>query len=260
MSPEAQTGPASRIVNDLRAAIAEGRLAPGEKLPPVRDLQEQYGVSRNTAAKAVAQLRSEGLITTRYGSGAYVREAHPVRRLGPDRYARSRWANVTVEAHTDDRPDSETVQQHGSQTQEVNLVEADERIAAALGVEPGTQVYERSRVMTRDGHPTHTMASYYRVEDVEGTAIVDDRPGIAGRGGGFQILTEQGLPPEEMTEDLFARMPNTDEMVLLELPPGEPVVELHRVTRTADGRVIEYARGVHAASRFLWSYTFKIPD
>lgn len=260
MSPESQTGPASRIADDLRAAITEGRIEPGKKLPPVRELAEQYDVSRNTAAKAIGILRSEGLIITRYGSGAYVREAHPVRKLGPDRYARSRWANVTVDAHTDERHDGNAVQQQGHQTQEVNLVEADKRTAEALGVEPGTLVYERSRVMTRDGTPTHTMASYYRREDVEGTAIVDDRPGIAGRGGGFAILTERGLPPEEMTEDLFARMPNVDEMVLLELSPGEPVVELHRVTRAPDGQVIEYARGVHAASRFVWSYTFKIPD
>ncbi|WP_068925078.1 GntR family transcriptional regulator [Planobispora rosea] len=260
MSPEAQTGPASRIADALREAITAGHLKPGEKLPTVRALADQYDVSRNTAVKAVAQLRSEGLIVTKYGSGAYVREAHPIRTLGPHRYARSRWADVTVEAHTDERHAGQAVIQQGHQKQEVNLVPADDRTAAALGIEPGTLVYERAREMSRDGQTTHTMTSYYRVDDVEGTPIVDPRPGIAGRGGGFQILTEKGLAPDEITEDLFARMPTVDEMALLELPPGEPVVELHRVTRTADGRVIEYARGVHAASRFVWSYTFKIPD
>jgi GntR family transcriptional regulator len=260
MSPEALTGPAARIAADLRADITEERIAPGAKLPTVRALADKYGVSRNTAVKAITQLRGEGLITTRYGSGAYVRDNHPVRRLGPDRYARSRWQVTTVEAHADQVHDGQTVQQQGGQTQEVNRVEADDRTAAALGVEPGTIVYERARVMTRDGIPTHTMTSYYRVEDVEGTAIVDPRPGIAGRGGGFAILTERGLAPDEITEDLFARMPTADEAELLDLPPGEPVVELHRVTRTADGRPIEYAVGVHSASRFAWSYTFKIPD
>jgi GntR family transcriptional regulator len=29
---------------------------------------------------------------------------------------------------------------------------------------------------------------------------------------------------------------------------------------TRDGRIVEFARGVHAASRFSWSYTFKIPE
>jgi GntR family transcriptional regulator len=260
MSPEPQTGPAARIADDLRAAITDGRIQPGKPLPPVRDLADQYDVSRNTAAKAIAQLRNEGLITTRYGSGAYVRETHPRRTVGQNRYARSRWAVTTVEAHTDEHHDGQPVQQQGSQTQTIRLIAADERTAAALDIEPGTQVYERDRTMTRDGQPTHTMTSYYRVEDVEGTAIVDPRPGIAGAGGGFAILTERGLAPVEITEDLHARMPTVDEAAKLQLSAGEPVVELHRVTRAAGGRVIEYAEGVHAASRFVWSYTFPIPD
>ncbi len=114
--------------------------------------------------------------------------------------------------------------------------------------------------MSRDGVSTHTMTSYYRREDVEGTPLVDPRPGIAGQRGGFAILSDRGLEPHEITEDLRARMPTVDEATLLELPDGEPVVEIHRVTRTAEGRVVEYAVGVHAASRFLWSYTFAIPD
>lgn len=260
MSPEPQTGPASRIANDLREAIAKGRLQPGAKLPPVRDLAEQYGVSRNTAAKAIAQLSNEGIIRTRYGSGAYVRESHPVRRVGPDRYARSKWANAIVEVYNDERHEGEPAEQQGGQIQEVALVKADERIAAKLGVSVGTEVYERDRTMTRDGQPTHAVTSYYRREDVEGTPITDPRPGMAGAGGSFAILAGRGLALDEMTEDLFARMPTMEEMVKLDLPAGEPVVELHRVARTADGRVIEYARGVHPASRFVWSYTFKIPD
>jgi GntR family transcriptional regulator len=229
-------------------------------LPPLRDLAERYGVTRNTANKALGLLQAEGLVVTRHGSGAYVRELHPIRRLGPDRYARHRWQVTTVMAHASDRLDNKTTQQQGHQTQEVSLVPADDHTAAVLGLDVGTPVYERARVMTRDDAPTHTVTSYYRPADVEGTPLIDQSPGIAGRGGGFQVLTDQGLTPHEITEDLSARMPTTEEAFLLELPVGEPVVEVHRVTRTADGQAIEYARGVHAASRFVWSYTYDIPD
>ncbi|MFI0425104.1 GntR family transcriptional regulator [Spongiactinospora sp. 9N601] len=252
--------PSRQIADSLRSDITSGRLPPGGRLPTVRDLADRFGVSRNTAAKAISVLKSEGLITARSGSGAYVRESHPIRRLGPDRYARHRWQATTVTAHATDRPDSETTQQQGGQQQEVSLVEADDLIAAVLGIDVGTLVYERARVMTRDGIPTHTMTSYYRREDVEGTPIVDPRPGIAGGGGGFAVLSERGLAPHEITEDLLARMPTAEEVLLLELPVGEPVVEVRRITRTADGKPIEYARGVHAGSRFVWSYTYPIPD
>ncbi|MEV4364589.1 GntR family transcriptional regulator [Nonomuraea sp. NPDC049625] len=255
-----QIPPSRRIADDLRSEIKSGQLPPGFKLPAVRVLAERYGVTQNPVLKALATLKAEGLVNAVHGSGVYVRQAHPVRQLGPDRYARHRWQVTTVEAHTDGRGDSPAIVQQGGQSQDVALVQADEATAAALGISVGDPVYERARVMTRDGAPTHTMTSYYRQADVDGTPLVDARPGIAGSSGGFQVLTDQGLPPQEITENLAARMPTADEALLLELPAGEPVVELHRITRTADGRPIEYARGIHAASRFSWSYSFDIPD
>ncbi len=55
-------------------------------------------------------------------------------------------------------------------------------------------------------------------------------------------------------------MPTPDEIAVLQLPAGEPVMVLQRRTFTRDGRLVEFARGVHAASRFAWTYTFKIPE
>jgi GntR family transcriptional regulator len=55
-------------------------------------------------------------------------------------------------------------------------------------------------------------------------------------------------------------MPTPDEADQLQLPAGEPVMVLERRTYTNDDRIIEFARGVHAASRFAWTYTFAIPD
>jgi GntR family transcriptional regulator len=63
-----------------------------------------------------------------------------------------------------------------------------------------------------------------------------------------------------MSETICARMPSPDEAALLELPSGEPVMILTRRTYTADDELIEFARGVHAASRFAWTYDFKLPD
>jgi GntR family transcriptional regulator len=57
-----------------------------------------------------------------------------------------------------------------------------------------------------------------------------------------------------------ARMPTPDELDELELPAGEPVMVLHRTTYTANDVPIEFTRGIHAASRFSWSYSFKLPD
>src|SRR6185436_467184 len=56
----------------LRAAILDGRLKPGLKLPPTRALAASLGVSRNTAVAAYDLLLSEGYLAGRQGAGTYV--------------------------------------------------------------------------------------------------------------------------------------------------------------------------------------------
>jgi GntR family transcriptional regulator/MocR family aminotransferase len=61
-----------QIYEQLKAAIVDGRLAAGARLPPTRRSEAFFGVSRNTAAEVYERLANEGYITTRRGSGAYV--------------------------------------------------------------------------------------------------------------------------------------------------------------------------------------------
>ncbi len=67
--------PPYRLVADkLRERILAGRFEDG-KVPSERALIRHYGVSRSTAAKALATLESEGLVVRRRGAGAFVRPA-----------------------------------------------------------------------------------------------------------------------------------------------------------------------------------------
>jgi UTRA domain len=111
---------------------------------------------------------------------------------------------------------------------------------AALDVAAADQ---RHHGVLIDREPTHTLTSYYRPEHVENTPIVDPKPGTATPGGGFAVLTLQGLEPDHMTETVHARMPSPQESAELELPAGEPVVILHRTTYTADDVAVEFRRG-----------------
>ena len=61
----------------LKAAILDGRLQPGSRLPPTRALATAYGVSRNTAVAAYDLLLSEGYLATRPRAGAYVADVRP---------------------------------------------------------------------------------------------------------------------------------------------------------------------------------------
>ena len=65
------------LYEELRSAILTGRLHPGARLPATRDLAEQYGISRPTIVTAFEQLRSEGYVEGKVGSGTYVSETLP---------------------------------------------------------------------------------------------------------------------------------------------------------------------------------------
>lgn len=243
----------------LRDAIQAEVYPAGSTLPKQDEIAVEHGVNVNTVRKAVSVLEAEGLVTPVRRKGTVVRARPPMRRLGVERYAKSKWKFGLV-AFAADREASGRAWKRDDQTNAVQRVEADHDIAAALGVDEGSPVYERARLVKDAGTPTHTLTSYYRPEHVEGTPIVDPKPGTATPGGGFAVLTLQGLEPDHMTETFHARMPTPQELADLELPAGEPVMVLHRTTFTADDVPVEFARGIHAASRFSWSYSFQLPD
>jgi GntR family transcriptional regulator len=64
----------------LHDEIARGALAPGEPLPTEQALCDQFGVSRITVRRALADLADAGLIERRQGVGSFVRDRPPSRR------------------------------------------------------------------------------------------------------------------------------------------------------------------------------------
>ena len=61
-----------QLYRALRAAILEGRLEAGARLPGTRALARELGVSRNTVLQACEQLVAEGYATGRPRSGTFV--------------------------------------------------------------------------------------------------------------------------------------------------------------------------------------------
>ena len=64
---------AEAIADNVEEAISRGALAPGDPLPPVRELAAQLGVNANTAAAAYRLLRDRGAVETAGRRGTRVR-------------------------------------------------------------------------------------------------------------------------------------------------------------------------------------------
>jgi GntR family transcriptional regulator len=63
-----------QIVDGIRSQLVEGRLAPGDALPTVRDLALDLGVHFNTVAEAYRLLSAEGWLDLKRKRGAVVTE------------------------------------------------------------------------------------------------------------------------------------------------------------------------------------------
>ncbi|RIL03435.1 MAG: hypothetical protein DCC71_15290, partial [Proteobacteria bacterium] len=76
-----------QLADHLTALIAEGRLAPGERLPPSRELAAALGLSRNTVTRAYDWLVETGHLGAHVGRGTFVqaapRRAPAARALAP---------------------------------------------------------------------------------------------------------------------------------------------------------------------------------
>ncbi len=75
---EFQIDPASRtpiyrqLIEQIREAVARGRLSPEQKLPSVRELSRELLINPNTVVRAYAELEQDGAIVMRQGLGAFV--------------------------------------------------------------------------------------------------------------------------------------------------------------------------------------------
>ncbi len=61
-----------QITDQIRRSVAGGLLAPGDRLPSVRELAARIIVNPNTVAKVYRDLERDGLLETRRGDGTYI--------------------------------------------------------------------------------------------------------------------------------------------------------------------------------------------
>lgn len=67
--------PYQRIAQDVRDQIRLGRLKGNDKLPSTRELANRYQVAPGTVQRALAELRTSGIIYSHQGRGSFIRES-----------------------------------------------------------------------------------------------------------------------------------------------------------------------------------------
>ncbi|WP_098020502.1 GntR family transcriptional regulator [Streptomyces sp. b62] len=131
------------VAAHFRTLIQNGELTPGDALPSVQEIREQFNVSAKTVSRSLAVLKSEGLATGRGSLGTVVSSRPRVASTGAarlDRLSRTGKHYAAGESSTD----------------HVALLRscADPDIAEQLGIDLHDEIAIRRRVFLQGGRPT----------------------------------------------------------------------------------------------------------
>jgi GntR family phosphonate transport system transcriptional regulator len=128
-----------QIAEDLEADIAQGRFAPGSRLPTEAELAGRFGVNRHTLRRAIEALAERGLVRAVQGSGTFVETAPLAYPVGP----RTRFSETIIGQ----------AREPGGVLVEARTIGATADVADALKLAPSAPVLNLVTVLTVDGVP-----------------------------------------------------------------------------------------------------------
>lgn len=209
---------------------------PGQQLPTLHKLAEEFDCSLAAIRPALDLLRQQGLIVTRQGLGSFVRDVTSARR----RITRGR--TVTRDPGRGyvfpaaARPD-EPWEAHGQPR--AGIIPAPATVADILDLPRGTDVVRRRRVTSPAGEPPFQLVDTWIHPDAVSDA---PRAGVpdTGPGGYLDRIEEAGHGPIAWREVIRVRTPTREEARILGIAPALSVLELSRIgTSAKTGRPVE---------------------
>ncbi|MEV0733527.1 GntR family transcriptional regulator [Polymorphospora sp. NPDC050346] len=246
INPGAAEFPHRQISAHLRAQIRRGDWAPGERLPSIPAIAETFGVAKQTVQRAIDQLRVEGILITKPGSGTYVRGTRRrLNRLSRGRYGGHRGYHADLAAR------------YRQQLTEVGRAPAPPEVADAFGVSDGTELLVRRHIVRTDDVPVEVGASWFRPDDANGTSL--ERREAFGRPLYQEAEEEIGRRYASATDQITARQPSREEAELLQIRPDTPVLHLLHVAYDANRRPIEVAQATWPGPMTTLTEQYAIP-
>lgn len=225
MEDAAAQFPYLRVAQTIRDQIISGELAPGSRVPSVREIQAQFGVADGTASKALKVLSEEGLTETRARVGTIVRSQQPIYRRAEDRlkYGRSTGrffmhgeASVIVEA---------TI-----------VGDVPGEVRAELDLEEDEPAIRRHRVTSRDGVPVEVSTSWFSSSMASIAPLLVGRESIEG-GTTAYICRQLGKQVTHGMERQSVRLATDEEAAELGRSQPLPVMVTEHVASIGDEQI-----------------------
>lgn len=219
----------------LRDTILSGNLSVGDRLPSELKLTEQYGVSRVTVRRALAELQRMGLVTRRAGSGTVVAPRKPARPINVD------FANLLSHLAEMGRATSVRVLEFGY------LAPAPD-IALALRLSEGSRVQRSVRVRHIDGEPFSYLVTH--VPEAIGQHYTSKELGQAPL---LLLFERAGITVDSATQTISATLATPTVAQALGVAVGDALTSLTRTVFAADGRGVEHLSALYRPDRYRFA-------
>ncbi len=229
--------PSVQVLRRIEADILTGRLQPGSRLAPERELGARLGVARNTLRRALAALDSKGLIQAR-GRGGWV-------VVGPG-----------VTERIEGPPSlTEWAARHGHVVTSI-IVAARARAAVAseaadLRIVSSSRVFELERVRLIEGVPISLDHSVLHPRLIPVLADVD----FTSRSLYGTIRERAGLMASRAEIVVRAVSASARVATLLTIEAGDPLLELDELTFDQYDEPFETARLLNRGDRYAFATT-----
>lgn len=221
---------------DIRATleqdIMDGVLEPGARLPTEPEMVRLYGAGRHSIRRAVAELAKQGHLSIEQGRGTFV-QPRPMLdyTIGP---------RTRMRRNMD--PQGVVV---SGETLKVTRLAATDRVALRLGLAPGDEVIQSTRLTHADSVPVSFGTIYHHAArfpdlDVRREAL----------GSMTAVYKSYGIADYlRGSTELHARQARPDEARILRQHPEMPVIVVRAVDTDLDGTPLSYSQRIWSAAR-----------
>lgn len=220
-----------QIAEVMEAEIAEGRLAPGSRLPTEAALAERFGVNRHTLRQAMKVLADKGLVRVAQGSGTFVEQRPLAYPIG----TRTRFSEIVVAQ----------AREPAGRLLSSERITLDEQLALSLALPIGSPALKIESAHFADGVPISWAVAAFPLPRFARVAEV-----YAVSGSISAALAACGVPDYlRATTRIGAGIANPMDVARLEIAAGRPVLEIESVNVDPAGVPVQWTRSRFAGDR-----------
>ena len=250
-----------QIADAIRAQIASGELQPGQTVPSVGELCEQWHCAPGSAKTAIAVLKNEGLISGGRGRAALVRKPPTRIRLSIDGTQAAKALVLRPEAER--RVNGAIEMTAGlslddvDSTHKYSIIPANEELAGEFDIPIGSELLRRAYEMVERASKRRVSwsISYIPKSLIEPNPALLDERNEPWPGGHMHQLYTVGIEIDRMVRSIIAIEPSTGDRQKWGMDSGVPMLYIRSRSVDVDGRVVELSDAAYPADRTEISFT-----